>query len=454
MRAMQKGTLVHRVQEFHSKYGEMIRIGPNEISCINPQAWQDIYGGHKPGQNFGKNPLWMSRKQNTANSILSASDADHHRIRRLISHAFSDKALRAQEPILQEYVGILMRRLHEQTKAGWGSAVVDLVEWFSWTTFDIVGELGFGETFGCLTDERHHSWSALVFSHFKAASLVTSVRFYPLLERFLRWWLPSPVTNRQGHFQLSREKIHRRLKGGKTTPDFMSYVLDPKNEERMSLQEIETTFNILIIAGSETTASALAGTTGYLLNNPMCLATLIQEIRSNFVEENDINLASLGKLPYLSAVIEEGLRMAPPVPSGLPRVTPAEGGVVCGEWLPGGTDISFSQWSAYRSTLNFSRPNEFIPERWLQSNRTSQSTFDKKSTLQPFSFGPRNCIGKNLAYAELRLILSRMIWNFDLSFPKEMGAYDWAKQKTYVLVEKQPLKVRLTPRKFVKYTLD
>jgi cytochrome P450 len=432
----------------------MIRIGPNEISCINPQAWQDIYGGHKPGQNFSKNPLWMSRKQNTANSILSASDADHHRIRRLISHAFSDKALRAQEPVLQDCVGILMRRLHEQTKAGWGSAVVDLVEWFSWTTFDIVGELGFGETFGCLTDERHHSWSALVFSHFKAASLVTSVRFYPLLERFLRWWLPSPVTNRQDHFQLSREKIHRRLKGEKTTPDFMSYVLDPKNEERMSLQEIETTFNILIIAGSETTASALAGTTGHLLNNPMCLATLIQEIRSNFVEENDINLASLGKLPYLAAVIEEGLRMAPPVPSGLPRVTPLEGGVVCGEWLPGRTDISFSQWSAYRSPFNFSRPNEFIPERWLQSNRTSQSASDKKSTLQPFSFGPRNCIGKNLAYAELRLILSRMIWNFDLSFPKDMRAYDWAKQKTYVLVEKQPLKVRLTPRKFVKHTLD
>lgn len=284
--------------------------------------------------------------------------------------------------------------------------------------------------------------------------MVTSVRFYPLLERFLRWWLPSPVTNRQDHFQLSREKIHRRLKGEKTTPDFMSYVLDPRNEERMSLQEIETTFNILIIAGSETTASALAGTTGYLLSNPLCLATLIQEIRRNVVEENDINLASLGKLPYLSAVIEEGLRMAPPVPSGLPRVTPAERAVVCGEWLPGGTDISFSQWSAYRSPLNFSRPNEFIPERWLQSNRTSQSTFDKKSTLQPFSFGPRNCIGKNLAYAELRLILSRIIWNFDLSFPKEMRAYDWAKQKTYVLVEKQPLKVRLTPRNFVKHTLD
>jgi len=116
----------------------------------------------------------------------------------------------------------------------------------------------------------------------------------------------------------------------------MSYVLDSKNEERMSLQEIVTTFNILIIAGSETTASALAGTTGYLLKNLMCLAILVREIRRSFEEESDINLSSVAKLPYLPAVIEEGLRMAPPVPSGLSRVTPPGGGTVCGKWLPGG----------------------------------------------------------------------------------------------------------------------
>jgi cytochrome P450 len=135
---------------------------------------------------------------------------------------------------------------------------------------------------------------------------------------------------------MSKEKIHRRLKGRSKAGDFMSYVLDPKNEERMSLQEIETTFNILIIAGSETTASALAGTTGYLVQNPTILATLVKETRSTFETEAEINLASLGRLQYLSAVIEEGLRMAPPVPSGLPRVVPTGGGVVCGEWLPEG----------------------------------------------------------------------------------------------------------------------
>lgn len=353
MRAMQTGTLVQKVQVFHEKYGEMVRIGPNEISCINAQAWQDIYGGHKPGQNFGKNPIWMSRSQNSSNSILSANDADHHRIRRLILHAFSEKALREQEPIIQEYITTLIRRLNDQVNAGWGCAVVDMIEWFSWTTFDIVGELGFGETFGCLINSWHHPWSALVFSHFKAASLVTSVRFYPFLERFLRWCLPSPVTNRQDHFQLSKEKIHRRLKQEKKSADFMSYVLDPKNEERMSLQEIETTFNILIIAGSETTASALAGTTGYLLKNPICLATLVREIRSSFDEESDICLSRVGKLPYLSAVIEEGLRMAPPVPSGLPRISPAGGAIVCGEWLPEGVSCPYSYPKVYSDPATF-----------------------------------------------------------------------------------------------------
>ncbi|CZR69868.1 related to isotrichodermin C-15 hydroxylase (cytochrome P-450 monooxygenase CYP65A1) [Phialocephala subalpina] len=407
MRAMQRGTLVHEIQKFHEQYEETIRIGPNEISCINPEAWQDIYGGHKSGQTFQKNPLWMSRQKSSSNSILSAKDADHHRIRRLISHAFSEKALREQEPILQQYIGILIQRLHDQVRAGWGSGVVNLVDWYSWTTFDIIGELGFGETFGCLTSSREHEWSSMVFSHFKAASLVTSVRFYPFLEGFLRRCLPSPVKDRQGHFQMSKEKIHRRLKD----------------------------------------ASKSSRTTGYLLKNPAFLATLVKEIRGTFGAEADINLGAVGKLPYLSAVLEEGLRMAPPVPSGLPRVVPPGGARVCSEWIPGGTNISFNQWSAYRSPLNFKRPNDFLPERWLVSDRSSVFAGDRKSALQPFSFGPRNCIGKNLAYAELRLILARLLWNFDLSFPADHTEYEWSKQRTYVLVEKQPLNVRLSEGK-------
>jgi len=112
------------------------------------------------------------------------------------------------------------------------------------------------------------------------------------------------------------------------------------------------------------------------------------------------------------------------------------------------TKISLNQYTAYRSPLNFTRPNEFLPERWLAKDKPSSPfSDDKKATLQPFSFGPRNCIGKNLAYAELRLILVRMIWNFDLNLVGDGdgkdGKYAWEQQKTYILVEKVPLQVRL-----------
>lgn len=97
-----------------------------------------------------------------------------------------------------------MQRLHDQVRAGWGSGVVNPVYWYSWTTFDIVGELGFGEAFGCLTSFRENEWSSMVFSHLNAASLVTSVRFYPFLERLLRSCMPSPVKNRQAEWSLSQ----------------------------------------------------------------------------------------------------------------------------------------------------------------------------------------------------------------------------------------------------------
>jgi hypothetical protein len=218
----------------------------------------------------------------------------------------------------------------------------------------------------------------------EAASLVTSVKFYPFLEKLLRLCLPLEVQNRQGHFQLSKEKIHRRLKdSGKSRNDFMSYVLDPKLEERMSLEEIETTFNILIIAGSETTASALAGTTGYLLRYPTCLATLVKEIRGSFDEESDITLAAVGRLPYLSAVIEEGLRMAPPVPSGLPRVAPPIGATVCGEWIPGGVRFQSSHLYALLSPESLT----FVFRQTYRSTNI-QPTAHLSTLCGPMSFFP------------------------------------------------------------------
>jgi cytochrome P450 len=88
-------------------------------------------------------------------SIFLSNDVDHARMRRLVSHAFSEKALRDQEPILQEYVNLLVSTLNSVAKSG---KQTDIVEWFIWTTFNLTGDLSSGESFGCLQNAASYPW--------------------------------------------------------------------------------------------------------------------------------------------------------------------------------------------------------------------------------------------------------------------------------------------------------
>jgi len=220
----------------------------------------------------------------------------------------------------------------------------------------------------------------------------------------------------------------------------LSHVLKVQDEKGMTKEEIFGVSNLLIIAGSETTATLLSGATYHLLRNPRVMQKLVAEVRSKFTSEDQINLIGVNSLDYMLAVLDEALRLYPPAPSGLPRVVPKGGDTICGRWVPGGTAVSVSQWATNRSPYNFAQPEFFIPERCL-GNPEFES--DKRHALQPFSVGPRNCLGRNLAYAEMRLILARVIWNFDLKLADE--SQDWSDQSVYTFWEKKPLDVVLTP---------
>lgn len=94
--------------------------------------------------------------------------------------------------------------------------------------------------------------------------------------------------------------------------------------------------------------------------------------------------------------------------------------------------------------MNFYAPDKFMPERWLEDARDDLSSpfyNDNRDILQPFSVGPRNCIGRELAYSESRVILARVLWSFDLKFHEKSG--EWDKQRSYLLWEKPPLICKL-----------
>ncbi|KAK1500557.1 averantin oxidoreductase [Colletotrichum tamarilloi] len=105
--------------------------------------------------------------------------------------------------------------------------------------------------------------------------------------------------------------------------------------------------------------------------------------------------------------------MYPPAPGVVPCVAPQEGSTVCGQFVPEGTATSVAQYADYTPAYNFANPHDFVPERWL-GEPPEKYAKDNKEVVQPFSYGLRRCIGKNLTYHEMRLILAIVLWKFDI----------------------------------------
>ncbi|MCJ1363219.1 hypothetical protein MMC16_002326 [Acarospora aff. strigata] len=443
VRALLSGELSRTVKDLHDEYGDVVRIAPNELSFNGPQAWKDIYG-HRPGHKSLRkdHAFYGLPPEGVHNIVTTPSDADHSRMRRLLAHAFSEKALREQEPLIASYIDLLVSKLRQQIQ-GPEAGKVDITKWYNFTTFDIIGDLSFGESFHCLEDGTYHSWISTIFKSIKFATYLQAARKFPPLTKLIEVFLPRSLRDQlDKRTAWNRDRVEKRLMLGKNVdrPDFISYILRHNDEKGMSRDEIYSTAPVLTIAGSETTATLLSGLTFHLLNNPDAYRKLVNEVRTAFKHERDINNITVAQLPYLSAVLQEGLRMYPPVPSTIPRVTPPEGDEICGQWVPGNTLVGVNQYAAYYCAANFTRPTSFIPERWLPSH-AEEFADDRKQVLEPFSAGPRNCIGRNLAYMEMRIILARLIWNFDLQTCEENGG--WEQQDVWTLWEKGPLMVTL-----------
>ncbi|KAL8811334.1 MAG: hypothetical protein Q9223_007554, partial [Gallowayella weberi] len=207
----------------------------------------------------------------------------------------------------------------------------------------------------------------------------------------------------------------------------------------MTRSEIISTSRILLIAGSETTSTAVTAATYYLLQNPEMLLRAQTEVRLAFQKAEDITLRAVstpGLLPYLEAVIKESLRCHPPIASTLPRKVGAAGAIIDAHFIPQNISVGVHQYSTYRSASNFAYPDTFDPERWMADSPLHYRD-DKKEAWQPFSLGPRGCIGRGLAYFEMRSTMACMLWHFDMELEDE--SWDWTAQKEYAAWDKPSL---------------
>lgn len=212
------------MKALHERYGPVVRISPNELAFNTPQAFRDIYGA-RPGGCFSKDrSRYLTPVNGVDHLVCAVNNAVHARQRRLLAHAFSDRALRDQEGLVGSYVDTLINKLRvEVAKQG---PAVDIKTWMNYTTFDITGDLMFGESFDCLKDKQLHPWIELIFSSIKALSIMGVTRQFPVLSYLLTAFIPREMQRKaQEHFQLAAQKVDRRLETNIARPDFISAIL-------------------------------------------------------------------------------------------------------------------------------------------------------------------------------------------------------------------------------------
>ncbi|KAI5197522.1 putative P450 monooxygenase [Aureobasidium subglaciale] len=465
------GSLLSWMQELHEKHGEVVRYSPNEVSVISGKdnPWQEIYGFRTGKQkytgSFEKDPAWYPTPMNAVPNLLTAPGDNHGRQRRVISHAFSDRALREQEGLLQSYVDLLISRFRDISENrpeyasggdGWDSAYnIELCSWYNNFTFDVITDLSFGHPFGSLADMKQHLWVGNILEGLKAIKFAYVTYYFPIVRKLGSLIInKSQIQKRIELFKWIEAKAAARIAAETQRPDFVTSILknqkgktegeDSGKGDGLHKGELESNLGLFLVAGTETTATALSIGTYLLLDNPDVMDKLKHEIRSRYKSKAEITVDSVADFEYLNAFIHEVLRCYPPIPTGFLRKVPKTGADVAGIHFSGkgNTSIAVSQYIANRSSLNFADPTRFVPERWLPKP-PSKYAGDNLAIVQPFSFGPRNCLGKNLAYAELRLVFTNMLFNFDIELDLRSAGWEERLQH-HTLFYRPDLWVKLT----------
>lgn len=290
------------------------------------------------------------------------------------------------------YVDLLVNRLREVTSDD--HAPQDMTQWYNWTTFDIMADLLFGEPFGCLQDLATHEYIALLFNALRGFRFSYVLFYWPFARRLRSWIVDQKTMNSRVEFYgWIAKQTQKRVERETQRSDIMTEILKHNGEKgaELSPQELVNNNGVMMTAGSETTATLLSGVTYLLLKNPETMAKLKDEVRGRWKSYGDITIDEVNNAPYLLAVLHEALRYFPPVPTGFERRVGKGGEFVSGYFIPEDTALAVSSYPTGHSERNFRDPDLFVPERWMGDPRYAD---DKKASIQPFSFGPRNCLGK------------------------------------------------------------
>ncbi|GJE86759.1 cytochrome P450 [Phanerochaete sordida] len=420
------------IQSLHERYGDYVRIGPNEVSIsdgtvisliLNSPGWPKASG--MSGRALHQDPLPL---------ISLPDDAEHARRRRSWNRAFSSAAVKEYQPIVAQRATQLIHALQEQ------QGVVDLAQWMSYFTYDFMGDMAFGGGTEMLRDgDQDGLWALL------KDGMSTAVPFehVPWLSHYISHF-PSMIRSLTKLRTLAFGRSQTRYNKGSNTRDLFYYL---SNEDRadaeMPLVKVVISDAVLaIVAGSDTTAVTLGNIFYYLISNPQAYKKLQKEVDKHYpAGEDALNPKNYSHMPYLEAVINEAMRLYPALPSGSMR-TPAKdtGGQSIGHhYIPVGTQVRVHPYTIQRDPRNFSHPSLFWPDRWLIASGLlshPEKIVHNSEALIPFSTGSRNCVGKNLALLEMKMVTCHILQRLEFRFADAWDPRQWSEDLEDVFVSR------------------
>ncbi|OAL34587.1 hypothetical protein AYO20_06217 [Fonsecaea nubica] len=398
-----------------TKYGDVVRVAPNELSYCSVESITEIHGALS--SKIAKGPWYDGIPDIKAKSMASERDLAEHKFRRRIwDRGFSPKALVGYEPRILQHVNSLSKQLRART-----GAVLNFSDWCDFFAFDVMGDLGFGEDFHMLIEAKPHPY--MVFMH-QGLRLLSIFAHVPWIKPILPWVPVDAQTKRDSKTfaQISAERFQKRRAEGSDRDDVFSYLLGGGIEgaKKLTDPELEADAGAVIVGGSDTTSVCLTFLFYFLAKNPNVLRQLQHEVDELWDGITTQTGALWAQAKYLNGVINESLRLYPPGPNGMQRTTPKGGCFILGEYLPEGTQLSVHGWSIHRDERYFSKPTEFMPERWIDEKRPTNFHHDSRAFI-PFSIGQYGCVGKGLALLEMRFFVAELVKRFDVTLD---GSHD------------------------------
>jgi len=440
------------VHEMHKKYGPFIRIAPNHVSIADSDALGIVYAHGNGALKSTFYDAFVSIQRGVFNT---RNRHDHARKRKIISHIFSQKSVTEFEPQIRQYVGLFIKQWDRlcdgavrglsgtDGEGGWrgegGRLWLDCLPWSNYLSFDIVGDLAFGAPFGMLMAAKDSApvpkspkdvmdsygrETAAEVVEIPAVRILNGRGEYSMSMGVLpAWWRPfvrQLPWYRKGQKDVKSlagiaiMAVAKRLATPTDRNDLLSKLQAGKDEDGNPMGRAELTAEALtlLIAGSDTTSNSTCAIIYHLARNPHIQDKLHQELDEQLGTEDETvaNIDQVKHLPYLDACINEALRIHSTSALGLPRVVPEGGLTVLGQFFPEGTVLSVPSYSIHRDTSVWGEDVEvYRPERWFERDDTAiQKTFN------PFSVGPRACVGRNLAFLELQIIIASILRRYDI----------------------------------------